>query len=189
VTRPLDIAGRATLALIVLLSGCKKQHGVGSLGGASPSGNALAEPEASARPPLDHLASGELPPGTATAHGLVLPRGMRLFANFSRTAEAIGPQRPEDVANYIRERVTTTRIELGAVGTVFPAVHVKDGDPMKTLRIEVVPLGDRTKVVVRDITPPREHVAIDPNETDEMRWRKAGYNNKDRTLIDKNELK
>lgn len=187
-TRPIDIAGRATLALVVLLSGCKKPHAAGSPG-ASPSGTVAANPEESTRPPLDHLASGELPPGTATAHGLVLPRGMRLFANFSGTAEAIGPQRPEDVANYIRERVTTTRIELGAVGTVFPAVHVKEGDPMKTLRIEVVPLGDRTKVVVRDITPPKERVAIDPNETDEMRWRKAGYDTKNRTLIDKNELK
>jgi hypothetical protein len=110
---------------------------------------------------------------------------MEVLANFSGKAEAIGPQRPEDVANYIRERVTATRVELGAVGTVFPAVHVKDGDPMITLRIEVVPLSDRTKVVVRDITPPKEHVAIDPKETDEMRWRKAGYN-KDGTLIDKN---
>lgn len=113
---------------------------------------------------------------------------MKLFASFSGAAEAIGPQRPEDVANYIRERVTTTRIELGAVGTVFPAVHVKDGDPMKTLRIEVVPLGDRTKVIVRDITPPTGRVAVDPNETDEMRWRKAGYN-KDGTPIDRDKFK
>lgn len=187
-TRRLYIAAAATVVLVVSLPGCKKQRST-ELPGAAASGTVAAESEPSARPPLDHLASGELPPGTATAHGLVLPRGMKLFANFSGTAEAIGPQRPEDVANYIRERVTTTRIELGAVGTVFPAVHVKDGDPMKTLRIEVVPLGDRTKVIVRDITPPKERVAIDPNETDEMRWRRAGYNSKDRTVIDKDELK
>jgi hypothetical protein len=188
VTRRLHIAVAATVVLIVSLSGCRKQRSTES---PSPetSGTVATEGEPSARPPLDHLASGELPPGTATAHGLVLPSGMKLFANFSGTAEAIGPQRPEDVANYIRERVTSTRIELGAVGTVFPAVHVKDGDPMKTLRIEVVPLGDRTKVIVRDITPPKEHVAIDPNETDEMRWRKAGYDIKGRTLINKDELK
>jgi hypothetical protein len=172
--------------VVVLFSGCKK-HATHAPEG-SGSGQTGVEPEASARPPLDHLASGELPPGTASVHGLVLPTGMKLFANFSGTAEAIGPQRPEDVANYIRERVTATRIELGAVGTVFPAVHVKDGDPTKTLRIEVVPLGDRTKVIVSNITRPTERVAIDPNETDEMRWRRAGYN-KDGTLIDKNELK
>ena len=33
---------------------------------------------------------------------------------------------------------------------------------------------DYAKVIANDITPPTEHVAIDPNETDEMRWRKAG---------------
>jgi hypothetical protein len=58
----------------------------------------------------------------------------------------------------------------------------------KTLRIEVVPLGGRTKVIVRDITPPMTRVAIDPNETDEMRWQKAGYN-KDGTLRDRLKLK
>jgi len=182
--RAIAIAG---LFSVIVLSGCKKKHSATSPEGAA-SGGIAAEPEGSARPPLDHLASGELPPGTASIHGLILPSGMKLLANFSRTAEAIGPQRPEDVANYIRERVSATRIELGAVGTVFPAVHVKAGDPVKTLRIEVVPLGDRTKVIVRDITPPTEHVAIDPNETDEMRWRKAGYN-KDGTPIDKDQLK
>lgn len=169
---------------VLLVAGCKK-HSTSITGTAG--ANGAAESASSERPPLDHLASGELPPGTASAYGLVLPRGMKLLASFSRTAEAIGPGRPEDVANYVRDRVTATRIELGAVGTVFPAVHVKDGDPMKTLRIEVVPLGERTKIIVKDITTPTEHVAIDPNETDEMRWRAAGYN-KDGTLIDKNKL-
>jgi hypothetical protein len=180
--------GIVAVAVVVAfhVSGCKKRAAGSPEGSAS--GQIAAEPDASARPPLDRLASGELPPGTARVHGLVLPSGMKLFANFSGTAEAIGPQRPEDVANYIRQRVTATRIELGAVGTVFPSVQVKDGDPTKTLRIEVVPLGDRTKVVVRDITRPTTRVAIDPNETDEMRWRRAGYN-KDGTLIDKDEIK
>jgi hypothetical protein len=187
VTRLPALIAAAGFVSVALLSGCKKQHGTESPE-AKATGSVAGEPETSARPPLDHLASGELPPGTASAYGLVLPNGMRLFANFSRTAEAIGPQRPEDVANYIRERVTATRVELGAVGTVFPAVQVKNGDPTKTLRIEVVPLGDRTKVVVRDISPPTERVAVDPNETDEMRWRRAGYN-KDGTPLDKNTLK
>lgn len=175
----------ASLVAVIFVVGCKK-HSTSATDVAR-AGGSIAEPQSSERPPLDHLASGELPPGTANAYGLVLPSGMKLLASFSRTAEAIGPQRPEAIANYIRDRVTATRIELGAVGTVFPAVHVKEGDPTKMLRIEVVPLGDRTKVIVQDITPPSEHVPIDPNDTDEMRWRAAGYN-KDGTPIDKNKL-
>lgn len=174
----------ASLASVALLLGCKRH--VGPSGAPpSPSGGAGAT-VASEAPPLDHLGAGELPPGTAKVFGLVLPRGMKLVAHFGADAEAIGPLRPEEVANYVRDRVTATRIELGAVGTVFPAVSVKDGDPTKTLRIEVVPLGTRTKIVVRDITAPGAHVEIDPNETDEMRWQKAGY---DKAGVPKDRLK
>lgn len=168
------------------LSGCKRHSAPGATA-ALPTDSTRAGASAGP-PPLDHLGPGELPPGTAVAYGLVLPKGMKLFTNFPGKAEAIGPLRPEDVANYVRDHVTSTRIELGAVGTVFPAVRVKDGDPDKILRIEVVPLGNRTKVIVRDVTPPRGHVAIDPNETDEMRLRKAGYN-ADGTLVDRLKLK
>jgi hypothetical protein len=174
----------AGLVSVAFLGGCRK-HAAGTSGSTAAGASAVAEEQASARPPLDHLATGELPPGAANAYGLVLPHGMKLVAKFSRKAEAIGPLRPEDVANYVRQRVTATRVELGAVGTVFPVVQVKGGDPSKTLRIEVVPLGDYTKVIVSDITLPTERVAIDPNETDEMRWRKAGYSTKDGKLIDK----
>jgi len=170
------------LVAAAALSGCKR-HGAPAAS-AAPQASAATASASAAPPPLDHLGPGELPPGTAIAYGLLLPTGMKLLANFPGKAEAIGPLRPEDVANYVRDHVTATRIELGAVGTVFPAVRVKGGNPDVTLRIEVVPLGNRTKVIVEDVTPPRVHVAIDPNETDEMRLRKAGYN-ADGTLIDR----
>jgi hypothetical protein len=177
--------GLVALASIALLYGCKRHADSGVLAAAE-----SAAPAASSAPlpPVAHLGPNELPPGTASAFGLVLPRGMKLFANFDKQAEAIGPLRPEEVANYVRDHVSSSRIELGAVGTVFPAVHVKGGDSTKTLRIEVVPLGGHTKVIVKDITPPAMRVEIDPNETDEMRWQKAGYN-KDGTLRDRLKLK
>lgn len=185
-TRAFTTRVAAAVASAAFVVGCRKhvaEHGIEVTTSGSAASGAPSE-----TPPLDHLGPGELPPGTAVAFGLVLPRGMKLFTNFPGKAEAIGPLRPEDVANYVRDRVTASRIELGAVATVFPAVRVKGAEPQKTLRIEVIPLGDRTKVVVRDITPPEGHVAIDPNETDEMRLRKAGYN-ADGTLVDRLKLK
>lgn len=177
----LALPAAVALCSVAALSGCRKH--APATGGVFGAASVVPSAAPSAAPPLDHLGNDELPPGTASAYGLVLPKGMKLLASFPRRAEAIGPVRPEEVANYVRDHVSSARIELGAVGTVFPAVRVKGGDPTKTLRIEVVPLGDRTKVIISDITPPGEHVAVDPSETDEMRWQKAGRN-KDGTLRD-----
>ena len=175
----------AVLVSALLFAGCKKRSAA-LTGPGSPSASAATA--ASERPPLDHLASDELPPGTAVAFGLVLPKGMKLVTNFPGKAEAIGPLRPEEVANYIRDHVSVSHVELGAVGTVFPAAHVNGTEPDQILRIEVVPLGDRTKVVVRNVTPSKIPIPIDPNETDEMRLRKAGYDT-DGTLKDRLKVK
>lgn len=153
-----------------------------SLGLLSCRGHAPAEQqaapsaEASVRAaPVDHLAPGELPPGTEEAYGLTLPKGLRLVAHFPRVAHARGELSTEDVANYVRDRVDVKRVELGAVGTVFPSVHVKGGDPEKVLRIEVNPAGQGTELVIRDVTPVPS-LPKDPNLSNRERWRRAGYN-------------
>jgi len=125
-------------------------------------------------PPIDRLAPGELAPGTESLNGLVLPRGMHVTARFAVTSHAAGPLHAEDVANYVRDRVDVHRVELGVVGTVFPAVHVNGGDPTRTYRIEVNSGGDTTEIVMRDVTPLPQQVA-DPTVSDEEKWRKAGY--------------
>jgi hypothetical protein len=113
---------------------------------------------------------------------------MKVIAQFPRIGHAVGPLAPEDVANYVRDRVTAGRVELGAVGTTFPNVTIKDGDPDKRFRIEVIPLGDRTKLVVEDVSTPPVRVPVDPTLTPAERWRRAGYN-PDGTPLNPNELR
>jgi hypothetical protein len=113
---------------------------------------------------------------------------MKVIARFPGVAHAVGALTPEDVANYVRDRVVVSRVELGAVETVFPGVRVKGGDPQKVLRIEVIPLGDRTKIVITDTSPPAVAPPADDHLTDAERWRRAGYN-PDGTLIDPNKLR
>lgn len=124
--------------------------------------------------PIDRLGPGELAPGTETLEGLVLPRGMHVTARFPRMSHATGPLHAEDVSNYVRDRVDVKRFELGAVGTVFPAVHVVGGDPGKTYRIEVSSSGNATEIVMHDITPIPPKVA-DPAESEADKWKRAGY--------------
>jgi hypothetical protein len=126
-----------------------------------------------AQKPIDRLAPGELAPGDETIFGLVLPRGMRVSAHFDRVAYATGPMPPEDVANYLRDRLDAAHVELGAVGTVFPAARVKGGEPDKTYRIAVHAAGKGTELELRDVTPvPAE--PRDPTLSEEERWRRAG---------------
>jgi hypothetical protein len=155
-------------------AGCRKApspspregRDLGVASGAAPSAAPL---------PVDRLAPGELAPGTEAVYGLVLPRGMKLAAHFNGVAHATGPVPAEDVANYVRDRVDARRVELGVVGTVFPAVHVAAGDPSRVYRIEVISTGGGTELVMRDVTPipaPPEEPGLSVAE----RWRRAGYN-------------
>jgi hypothetical protein len=166
------------------VSGCRKHEPVAGSERARPSTPASAS---AAAPPVDRLAPGELAPGTESIYGLVLPRGMKVSAQFPRIAHATGSLPAEDVANYVRDRVDVRRVELGAVGTVFPAVHIHGGEPDKVYRIEVHGAGNGTEMVLRDVTP------LPPTKVDESipiaeRWRRAGYN-PDGTPLDPNRLK
>jgi hypothetical protein len=145
--------------------GCRKPHGAE---GGAPSARPSSEP-----PPVDRLAPGELPTGADSVFGLVLPRGLTLIGVFPGVAHAAGPLTIEDVSNYLRARVDVRRVELGAVGTVFPQVHIAGGDPEKLFRIEVNAVGKDTHVIIRDVSPktatPVEHI------TNEEAWRRAGF--------------
>lgn len=127
-------------------------------------------PAASGAKPVDRLAPGELPAGQSEAFGLVLPRALRLDARFPDGAHASGPVTPEALANYVRARVDVAHVEIGAARTVFPRARIKAGNPAKSYRIEVVPDGPRTRLVIRDVTPPPTVQGI----SEEERWRRAG---------------
>jgi hypothetical protein len=127
-------------------------------------------PGASAKKPVDRLAPGELAPGRLDAFGLVLPRDLSVDARFHDQVHASGPVTPEALANYVRTRVEVAHVEIGAARTVFPRARIKGAPAERLYRVEVVPSGPRTRLVIRDITPPPTVQGI----SEEERWRRAG---------------
>jgi hypothetical protein len=174
--RPRCFRGAAGAVLLLAAPcGCESDRPV------VPAGVTSAQPHASA-PPLDRLAPGELAPGTARAFGLLLPRDLRVEAQFLKETRATGDVSPEALANYVRQRVTPARVELGAARTVFLDTLIQGGPPNHVFEIEVVPdRGGRTLLVVRDVTrePAPEGLS------DAERWRRAGMT-PDGKLIDPN---
>ncbi len=158
----------ATLALLagaaLALGGCRCSDA-----GEAPVPHASASAPAP-RPPVDRLAPGELAEGPHSAFGLTFPQKMRIERRFLDSAHAAGRVAPESVANYVRQRVDATHVEIGAARTVFPRVHIKGGAPDKVYRIEVVADGAITRLVLSDVTPP----PLEPGLTEAERWRRAG---------------
>lgn len=132
-------------------------------------------------PPVDRLAPGEIAEGSADAFGLKLPRMMRVRFRGPDKVEAEGHVEAELVANYVRKRTKAASVELGAARTVFEQVKVNGDAAGRSLRVEVVALGGKTQLIVKDLTPPR----FDPSLTPEDRWKKHGFD-KDGKLIDPN---
>lgn len=151
------------LALLALLA-------LGCDGDGEVVGPGSAPPGASAKKPIDRLAPGELAPGRTEAFGLLLPKDLTVDARFHDQVHASGPVTPEALANYVRTRVEVAHVEIGAARTVFPRARIKGGAATKLYRVEVVPSGPRTRLVIRDITPPPTVQGI----SEEERWRRAG---------------
>jgi hypothetical protein len=153
------------IALGLSLAGCRCSDN----GDAPATQGPNASPSAR-RPPIDRLAKGELAEGSTSAFGLTFPQKMRLERRFLDSAHATGNVAPESVANYVRQRVDATHVEIGAARTVFPRVRIKGGAPDRIYRIEVVADGSTTQLVVRDVTPP----PLEQGLSNEERWKRAG---------------
>ena len=118
----------------------------------------LGSPNASAsvRPKTpDRLAPGELAEGAHDLYGLKVPEKMKLEGKYRDFGRALGRVRPEDLSNYVRERVDVAHVEIAASRTIFPKARIKAGDPNKVFRIEVIPQGKGARLLVRDITKPK----------------------------------
>jgi hypothetical protein len=92
--------------------------------------------------------------GNLDLYGLKLPADMKIEGKFARFGRAVGRVRPEDLSNYVRQRVAVAHVEIAAERTVFPKARIKAGDKDRVYRIEVIPQGKRSRLVVRDITKP-----------------------------------
>jgi hypothetical protein len=121
--------------------------------------------------PLDHLAQGELAPSKVEVYGFAIPRGMVVESRLDDRTYVRGHVSPEALANYVREQVSVSHVEIGAARTVFPMARIKRGPADRVYTIEVLPDGSYTRLVLKDTTPPPPPP---PHLTDEERWRAAG---------------
>lgn len=148
-------------------AGCSKaEDDAVVVGGPAPQDSALASAV-----PVDRLTPGELAPGTLRVNGLLLPREMRLDRSFEGVSHVVGDVRPEDVANYVRKRVTVAHVEIGAGRTVFPRARINGDASGKLYQIDVAAERGRTRLVIRDTTAPPTPQGLSEDE----RWRRAGF--------------
>jgi hypothetical protein len=136
---------------------------------AAPRPAVAAAPDAA---PRDHLAQGELLEGPEKAFGIPLPQGVRVDSYFPPQILASGPAvKAVDVANYLRARVASGSVKVGAASTMFDHVQAAASPGRQlNIRVEPGPAGNGVLLTIRDVTPP----VIDPNLTEEQRWQQVG---------------
>jgi hypothetical protein len=162
---------RLTLAACLVCASCHSKADSAPAGSAS----ALASSQAK---PLDRLAPDELAAGNAEVWGFAVPRDMQIEHRYVETAHLIGPVKPDALANYVRERVVVSHVEIGAGRTVFPDAHIKGGAADRVYELDVVPEPGQTRLVIKDTTP----LKVTPGLTDAERWQQAGLTPQGRPL-------
>jgi len=128
--------------------------------------------------PVDRLAPDELAAGNADVFGFVVPREMRVEHRYKEATHLIGAVKPDALANYVRERVIVSHVEIGAARTIFPNARIKAGAPDRVYDLEVIPEPGISRLIIRDTTPPK----IVPGLTDAERWKQAGLTPEGRPL-------
>jgi hypothetical protein len=133
---------------------------------------------ASSAKPVDRLAPDELAAGTFQVWGLAIPRDMRIEHRFPEIAYVVGPVKADTLANYVRDRVTVSHVEIGAGRTIFPNAHIKGGPPDHLYELDVIPEANGSRLEIQDLTP----VKVMPGLSDAERWRQAGLTPQGRPL-------
>lgn len=146
---------------MLLAAGCRKDEAEP----APPAAAAVAD----AATPRDRLAPDELLEGTQKAFGLTLPRQVRVDQAFVDVVYASGEPRADAVANYVRARVRSGTVRVGAASTLFEHVQIP-GSPGREYSIRVAQgeRGEGCRIDLRDVTPP----IMPPTEAE--RWRAVG---------------
>lgn len=163
----------------ILLGCCLLTAGACSSKRSAPTAVASGTLASAAPPPLDHLAPDELAEGKLEVYGFPVPRGMEIESRIADRAYVRGLVSPEALANYVREHVAVSHVEIGAARTVFPMARIKNGPKDRYFTIEVFADGPSTRLVLKDTTPPPPPP---PGLTDAERWRAAGYSPDGRPL-------
>jgi hypothetical protein len=153
---------------------CTSCHGK-SEAGAHATGSAQTR---SVDKPVDRLAPDELAAGNAEVWGFVVPREMQVEHRYKDVTHLVGQVNPDALANYVRERVVVSHVEIGAGRTIFPEARIKSGASDRVYELEVIPEPGITRLLIRDTTPPK----ILPGLSDAERWRQAGLTPQGRPL-------
>ncbi|MEP7052487.1 MAG: hypothetical protein ABJB12_19120 [Pseudomonadota bacterium] len=161
------------LAVCFLCASCHSKAGADAAG----STQIVASSGASAKP-VDRLAPDELAAGTAQVWGFAVPREMQVEHQYQETAHLVGSVKPDALANYVRDRVVVSHVEIGAARTIFPNARIKGGAPDRVYELDVIPEPGQTRLVIRDITP----LKVIPGLSDAERWRQAGLTPQGRPL-------
>ena len=128
--------------------------------------------------PIDRLAPDELAAGNAEVWGFVVPREMKVEHRYKEATHLVGPVKPDALANYVRERVVVSHVEIGAARTIFPDARIKAGASDRVYELDVIPEPGLTRLVIRDTTP----LKVEPGLSDAERWRQAGLTPQGRPL-------
>jgi len=175
-------AAFAALAIPLLAAlGCRARRGPEDEHAQPPGPPAAAV--ASIVVPVDRALPGELAEGTDRAFGLLLPRVMKVRGSFDDVVFASGDVPVDQVANYVRQRVTADKVETGAAKTLFSRATVK-GQPGLLIAIEVLSRSGLTEIHVRNVTPKPTKEGQDTEE----RWRDLGFK-PDGTPVDPEHLR
>ena len=164
---------RRTLAFSATLL-CASCHGKSDLGAAG----APALAGSAAPRPVDRLAPDELAAGNAEVWGFAVPREMQVEHRYQEVTHIIGSVKPDALANYVRDRVVVSHVEIGAARTIFPNAHIKGGASDRVYELDVIPEPGLTRLVIRDTTPAK----VEPGLSDAERWRQAGLTPEGRPL-------
>lgn len=124
---------------------------------------------ASAAKPVDHLAPGELAPGKVRVHGMPVPRGMKVARRFDDSTELEGRVSPDKVAEYVRDYVVASHVEVAGDKRVFPAARFRGGND-ETFRLEIFHDPPITRLSIERVTKPKATEGL----TNEERWKRAG---------------
>ena len=159
-------------AVCLLCTSCQRKAGQ-SLASLSSARTSRAAPK-----PVDRLAPDELAAGNADVWGFAVPREMQVEHRYQGVTHIAGRVKPDALANYVRDRVVVSHVEIGAARTIFPNARIKGGAANKVYELEVIPEASTTRLVIRDTTPP----PIEPGLSDAERWKQAGLTPEGRPL-------
>lgn len=134
-------------------------------------GPAPAASAAAPAKPVDHLAPGELAVSKTEAYGFPVPVGMTVESRLPDRTYLYGRVSPEALANYVRQHVTVSHVEIASARTVFPRARINNGKPDRVYTLEVVPERAGTRLAIKDVTPPPPPPA---GLSEAERWRAAG---------------